>query len=106
VRVPAGGAEEGDDLVAGVARGPGREEREDGVQGRGRQGHVRGRPRLELVFLVVAAEVADELHGEYGEVPRCRRDLHVARSLVGSQTRVLAVTGGCWPAVQLYNATR
>jgi hypothetical protein len=42
--------------------------------------------------------VADELHGECGEVPRCRRDLlalHVA--LLESQARVLAVTGGCWP---------
>jgi hypothetical protein len=65
-----GGHLEGD-LAPQGARGPGREEGEDGVEGHGREGHVRG--LLLGLFLVVA----DEQHGECGEVPRCSRDLFV-----------------------------
>lgn len=53
------------------------------MEGHGREGHVGG---LELVgrrclFLVVAAEVADEQHGECGEVSRCSGELVVLHVL-------------------------
>ena len=61
MRVSAGGAEEGGDLVAVGAPGAGGKDGEDGVEGRGREG--------EVLVGVVEAEAAEEAHGEGGLVP-------------------------------------
>jgi hypothetical protein len=61
VRVGAGGAEEGRDLVAVCTRCTRGEEGEYGVEGRGREGDV--------LVGAMEAKVAEESHGEGGLVP-------------------------------------